>query len=70
MTDIATQINKPNLTTQGTQKSYDFSDGEQSKGTDFDAILRNISIEYEEKVQSTSDTNRHFYSQYYYNFQY
>ena len=57
MTDIATQINKPNLTTQGTQKSYDFSDGEQSKGTDFDAILRNISIEYEEKVQSTSDTN-------------
>ena len=57
MTDIATQINKPNLTTQGTQKSYDFSDGEQSKGTDFDDILRSISIEYEEKVQSTSDTN-------------
>ena len=44
MTDIATQINKPNLTTQGTQKSYDFSDGEQSKGTDFDDILRSISI--------------------------
>ena len=56
MTDIDIQINQP-LTTRGTQKSCDPSDGEQSKGTNFDDILQSISTEYEEKVESTSDTN-------------
>ena len=56
MTDIDIQINQP-LTTRGTQKSCDPSDGEQSKGTNFDDILQSISTEYEEKVESTSDNN-------------
>jgi hypothetical protein len=57
MTEIAAQINQPNLAAQGTQKSCDFSDSGQNKNTNFDEILQNISIKHEEKVQSTSDTS-------------
>jgi hypothetical protein len=56
MTDIDIQINQP-ITTRGTQKSCNPSDGEQSKSTNFDDILQSISTEYEEKVESTSDNN-------------
>ena len=63
MTDIATQINQPNLAAQGTQKSCDFSDGARQDGeTNFDEILQSIStgdnaVEDEKGVQSTRDLN-------------
>ena len=56
MTDVATQINQPNLAAQGAQKSCDFSNGGQDKDSNFDEILQTMSIKCEEKVQSTSDT--------------
>ncbi|MFK7760993.1 MAG: hypothetical protein AB8B46_02575 [Candidatus Midichloriaceae bacterium] len=63
MTDIATQINQPNLAAQGAQKSCDFSDGaRQDRETNFDEILQSIStgdnaVEDEKKVQPTRDLN-------------
>ena len=61
MTDIATQINQPNLAAQGAQKSCDFSDGaRQDRETHFDEILQSIStgdnaVEDEKGVQPTRD---------------